>query len=39
MKIMQEKVFAPILPVMTYDTTDQVIGYIEVRDKPLALYI
>jgi aldehyde dehydrogenase (NAD+) len=39
MKIMQEEVFAPILPVMTYETLDQVIGYIEARDKPLALYI
>jgi aldehyde dehydrogenase (NAD+) len=39
MKIMQEEIFAPVLPVMTYDTLDQVISYIEARDKPLALYI
>ena len=39
MKILQEEIFAPVLPVMTYDTLDQVIGYIEARDKPLALYI
>jgi aldehyde dehydrogenase (NAD+) len=39
MKIMQEEIFAPVLPVMTYDSLDQVIGYIEARDKPLALYI
>jgi aldehyde dehydrogenase (NAD+) len=39
MKIMQEEIFAPVLPVMTYDTLDQVINYIEARDKPLALYI
>jgi aldehyde dehydrogenase (NAD+) len=39
MKIMREEVFAPVLPVMTYDTLDQVIGYIEARDKPLALYM
>jgi aldehyde dehydrogenase (NAD+) len=39
MKIMQEEIFAPVLPVMTYDTLDQVIAYIEARDKPLALYI
>lgn len=39
MKIMQEEIFAPVLPVMTYDNLDQVIGYIEARDKPLALYI
>jgi aldehyde dehydrogenase (NAD+) len=39
MKILQEEIFAPILPVMTYDTIDQAIGYIEARDKPLALYL
>jgi aldehyde dehydrogenase (NAD+) len=39
MKILQEEIFAPVLPVMTYESLDQVIGYIEARDKPLALYI
>jgi aldehyde dehydrogenase (NAD+) len=39
MKILQEEIFAPILPVMTYETIDQAIGYIEARDKPLALYV
>ena len=39
MKILQEEIFAPLLPVMTYDTLDQVIDYIEARDKPLALYM
>jgi aldehyde dehydrogenase (NAD+) len=39
MNILQEEIFAPVLPVMTYDTLDQVICYIEARDKPLALYI
>jgi aldehyde dehydrogenase (NAD+) len=39
MKILQEEIFAPILPVMTYDDLDQVITYIEARDKPLAMYI
>ena len=39
MKILQEEIFAPILPVMTYDNLDQAIGYIEARDKPLALYL
>ncbi len=39
MKILQEEIFAPVLPVMTYDDLDQVIDYIEARDKPLALYI
>jgi aldehyde dehydrogenase (NAD+) len=39
MKILQDEIFAPVLPVMTYDTLDQVIEYIEERDKPLALYV
>ena len=39
MKILQEEIFAPVLPVMTYDDLDQVIEYIEARDKPLALYV
>jgi aldehyde dehydrogenase (NAD+) len=39
MKILQEEIFAPILPVMTYDTLDNAIEYIEARDKPLALYV
>ncbi|TIX52055.1 aldehyde dehydrogenase family protein [Alteraurantiacibacter aquimixticola] len=39
MKILQEEIFAPILPVMTYDNLDQVIEYIEERDKPLAMYM
>ena len=39
MTILQEEIFAPLLPVMTYETLDQAIAYIEARDKPLALYI
>jgi aldehyde dehydrogenase (NAD+) len=39
MKILQDEIFAPVLPVMTYDSLDQVIDYIAARDKPLALYM
>jgi len=39
MKILQEEIFAPMLPVMTYENLDEVIEYIEERDKPLALYV
>jgi len=39
MRIMQDEIFAPVLPVMTYDNLDQVIDYIAARDKPLALYM
>ncbi len=39
MTILREEIFAPVLPVMTYETLDQAIDYICARDKPLALYI
>lgn len=39
MTILQEEIFAPVLPVMTYDSLDQAIDYISARDKPLALYV
>ena len=38
MTLMQEEVFGPILPVMTYDTLDEAINYINDHDRPLALY-
>jgi len=39
MLIMQEEIFAPIVPAMTYDNIDDVVAYIAKRDKPLAMYI
>ena len=39
MKIMQEEIFGPVIPVMTCDSIDEAIGYVSSRDKPLALYI
>jgi aldehyde dehydrogenase (NAD+) len=39
MNILKEEIFAPLLPVMTYKDLDEVIAYIEARDKPLALYV
>lgn len=39
MLIMQEEIFGPIVPVMTYDSIDEVVAYIASRDKPLALYV
>ena len=39
MAIMQEEIFGPILPVVAYQTLDEVIGLIADRPKPLALYI
>jgi aldehyde dehydrogenase (NAD+) len=39
MQIMQEEIFAPIVPVVTYRSLDEVIGHITRGGKPLALYI
>ncbi|MEJ0007800.1 MAG: aldehyde dehydrogenase family protein [Steroidobacteraceae bacterium] len=39
MLIMQEEVFGPIVPVLTYRNVDEVITYIASWPKPLALYI
>ncbi len=37
--VMQEEVFGPILPVMTYSELDDVIREINASPKPLALYV
>jgi aldehyde dehydrogenase (NAD+) len=39
MHIMQEEIFGPIVPVMTYRNLDDAVAYIAEHDKPLALYI
>lgn len=37
--IMQEEIFGPILPILTYDTLDEAEGFITSREKPLAFYL
>jgi aldehyde dehydrogenase (NAD+) len=37
--IMQEEIFGPILPVITYRSLDEVFRVIRAREKPLALYV
>jgi aldehyde dehydrogenase (NAD+) len=37
--IMSEEIFGPILPVLRYDSIDEVPAAITARDKPLALYV
>ncbi|MBC7714370.1 MAG: aldehyde dehydrogenase family protein [Rhizobacter sp.] len=37
--IMEDEIFGPILPVLTYKNVDTVIDYIRANPKPLALYI
>jgi coniferyl-aldehyde dehydrogenase len=38
MKVMQEEIFGPVLPVMTYSAVDEAIGYVNAHDRPLGLY-
>ena len=38
MKVMQDEIFGPILPVMTYETMDEAIDYVNDHDRPLGLY-
>ncbi len=37
-RLMQEEIFGPILPVLTYDTPDQAVAHINAHPRPLALY-
>jgi len=39
MLIMEEEIFAPILPVLTYDRLEEITDYLKNKDKPLALYM
>jgi aldehyde dehydrogenase (NAD+) len=36
--VMQEEIFGPILPVMTFDDISQVVDYVNSHEKPLAFY-
>lgn len=36
--VMQEEIFGPILPVMSYDDINEVIDYVNSNEKPLAFY-
>jgi coniferyl-aldehyde dehydrogenase len=38
MKVMQEEIFGPVLPVMTYRSVDEAIAYVNAHDRPLGLY-
>ena len=37
--IMQDEIFGPILPVISFENLEDVIGKIKEREKPLSLYI
>ena len=36
--VMQEEIFGPVLPVLTYDTLDEALAFVRARPHPLALY-
>ena len=36
--IMQEEIFGPIFPIVTFETTEEAVRFITEREKPLALY-
>jgi len=38
MSVMQEEIFGPVLPIMTYQSLDGAIADINARPRPLALY-
>ncbi len=37
--VMQEEIFGPVLPILTYDKLDEAITTIRSKPKPLALYL
>ncbi len=38
MRVMQDEIFGPILPIVSYTTLDDALAYIAQRPRPLALY-
>lgn len=39
MAIMQQEIFGPLLPIISYKTMDEAIAYVNSRPRPLALYL
>jgi coniferyl-aldehyde dehydrogenase len=39
MIVMRDEIFGPLLPVKTYQSLDEVIGYVNARDRPLGFYV
>ena len=38
MRVMNEEIFGPVLPVVDYDSVDEAIAKINAKDRPLGLY-
>lgn len=39
MRVMQEEIFGPILPLVPYGSLDEAIAFVNARPRPLALYV
>jgi acyl-CoA reductase-like NAD-dependent aldehyde dehydrogenase len=39
MRVLQDEIFGPVLPVLGYRSVDDAIGYVNGHDRPLALYV
>ncbi|WP_205695627.1 aldehyde dehydrogenase family protein [Conexibacter sp. SYSU D00693] len=39
LRLMQEEVFGPLLPVIPYDDLDEALAAIDAQDRPLGLYV
>lgn len=37
-KVMQEEIFGPVLPMITFEDRDEVVRFVSEREKPLAFY-
>ena len=37
--VLEEEIFGPILPIVTYKTIEEAIDYVNSKERPLALYI
>lgn len=37
-EIMKEEIFGPVLPVLSFEDTDEVLRFIQKREKPLSVY-
>ena len=39
MRLMQDEIFGPILPILTYSTIEEALAYVNAQARPLAFYL
>jgi coniferyl-aldehyde dehydrogenase len=37
-RVMREEIFGPLLPIVTYERTDDAVAYVNAHERPLAVY-